>query len=78
MKGEWNARFLDELEAFPEGSYSDQVDALSMGLNYLAPLACVPSIPPVPIQEDERLSETRQLFQDLYGAWRGGSPLRDL
>ena len=29
VRGDWNAAFLDELEAFPEGDHDDQVDALS-------------------------------------------------
>lgn len=29
LKGTWNTAFLDELEAFPQGSHDDQVDAVS-------------------------------------------------
>jgi phage terminase large subunit-like protein len=29
VRGRWNDPFLQELEAFPEGSHDDQVDALS-------------------------------------------------
>jgi phage terminase large subunit-like protein len=29
VRGIWNAAFLDELQAFPNGSKDDQVDALS-------------------------------------------------
>lgn len=29
VRGNWNGDFLDELEAFPQGSHDDQVDALS-------------------------------------------------
>jgi predicted phage terminase large subunit-like protein len=29
VRGDWNAAFLDELEAFPDGEHDDQVDALS-------------------------------------------------
>lgn len=33
--GSWNREFLDEMEAFPNGSNDDQVDAVSSGFNYL-------------------------------------------
>ncbi len=36
IDGEWNERFLGELEAFPTGVYMDQVDALSLAFNALA------------------------------------------
>jgi predicted phage terminase large subunit-like protein len=29
LRGHWNAAFLDEIEAFPQGAHDDQVDALS-------------------------------------------------
>lgn len=35
VKGSWNATFLDELEAFPEGEYADVADALSLAINHL-------------------------------------------
>ncbi len=36
VKGAWNKKFLDELEAFPNPSvHDDQVDGLSGGYNYL-------------------------------------------
>jgi len=82
VKGEWTARFLDELEAFPEGAYSDQVDALGLAFNHLAPLACRVAIPELP-PETDRAQEGREMF-DAYqvrggfdSSWRGGSPLRD-
>ena len=31
VRGPWLAAFLDELEAFPDGEYDDQVDSASMG-----------------------------------------------
>ena len=34
--GDWNDEYLDELHNFPEGKYSDQVDATSMAYNYLS------------------------------------------
>jgi len=36
VKGDWNSDLISELESFPTGEYSDQVDALSMAFNYLA------------------------------------------
>lgn len=33
VRGQWNAAFLDELEAFPEGGHDDQVDGLSGAFN---------------------------------------------
>ena len=36
VRGPWIGAFLDELEAFPNGSHDDQVDALSGALNLLA------------------------------------------
>jgi predicted phage terminase large subunit-like protein len=36
IQGEWNNDFLDELEAFPNGEYMDQVDAASLGFEYVA------------------------------------------
>ena len=33
VRGPWNARFLDELAAFPSGSKDDQVDALSRAVS---------------------------------------------
>ena len=35
LRGEWNAAFIDEAEAFPNGSHDDQVDAVSGGFEYL-------------------------------------------
>ena len=34
--GEWNDEYLDELHNFPEGKYSDQIDATSMAYNWLS------------------------------------------
>lgn len=82
VKGEWNARFLDELEAFPEGAYADQVDALALGFNHLAPLACRVAVPELP-PETERQREDREMFDGYLlrggwsSSWRGGSPFRD-
>lgn len=36
VRGAWNQTFLDELEAFPEGTHDDQVDALSGAYSALA------------------------------------------
>jgi predicted phage terminase large subunit-like protein len=33
----WNAAFLDELAAFPDGAKDDQVDALSRAFSMLTP-----------------------------------------
>jgi predicted phage terminase large subunit-like protein len=33
LRGGWNSTFLGELEAFPEGTHDDQVDAFSGGIN---------------------------------------------
>ena len=35
VESEWNEKFLGELEAFPTGTYCDQVDALSLAFNIL-------------------------------------------
>lgn len=35
VRGEWNRRYLDELETFPNGVHDDQVDASSGAFNYL-------------------------------------------
>lgn len=32
---EWNRKFINEMEAFPNGSHDDQVDAVSGGFNFL-------------------------------------------
>jgi predicted phage terminase large subunit-like protein len=36
IRGNWNAQFLDELYAFPEGAHDDQVDAAASAFNSLA------------------------------------------
>jgi predicted phage terminase large subunit-like protein len=36
LRGQWNGAFLDELHAFPEGRFDDQVDAASGAFNKLA------------------------------------------
>lgn len=36
VRGEWNADYIAELCAFPNGDHDDQVDASSLGYNYLA------------------------------------------
>ena len=36
VRGKWNKDFLDELSAFPEAQYDDQVDSLSAGFSMLA------------------------------------------
>ena len=36
VRGPWNVAFLDEAEAFPQGSHDDQVDAVSGGRSKLA------------------------------------------
>jgi predicted phage terminase large subunit-like protein len=35
LRGDWNQELLDELEAFPHGSFKDQVDSLSGAFNNL-------------------------------------------
>lgn len=35
VRGDWNAAFLDELEAFPEGAHDDMVDAFAGAYNYM-------------------------------------------
>lgn len=35
VSGDWNADFIAEMEAFPMGTYLDQVDALALGFAYL-------------------------------------------
>lgn len=47
LRGEWNSHFLQELEAFPEGSHDDQVDALSGAFHALAkpPVTAAPISP---------------------------------
>jgi len=39
LEREWTAAYLDELTAFPDGQFADQVDASSGGFNILAPLS---------------------------------------
>jgi predicted phage terminase large subunit-like protein len=36
VRGNWSRGFLEELEAFPSGSFCDQVDALSLAFSFLA------------------------------------------
>ena len=36
LAGDWNSDLISELESFPTGEYSDQVDGLSMAFNHLA------------------------------------------
>jgi len=36
VEGDWNLAFLDELTAFPSGSFDDQVDAAAGAFNWLA------------------------------------------
>lgn len=36
LRGDWNAAFIEELEAFPLGGHDDQVDALADAINDLA------------------------------------------
>ena len=43
VRGAWNQRYLEELCAFPLGSYADQVDASSGAFNKLA-AACQPAL----------------------------------
>jgi hypothetical protein len=35
VEGGWTRDFMAELEAFPNGTHDDQVDALSLGFNFL-------------------------------------------
>ena len=30
VRGSWNKDFIDELEQFPDGSFDDQIDAISI------------------------------------------------
>ena len=36
LRGSWNQDYLEELEAFPAGEFSDQVDGTSGAYNKLA------------------------------------------
>ncbi len=36
LRGDWNEAFLDEICAFPNGQFDDQVDAFADALNELA------------------------------------------
>ncbi len=36
LRGDWNERFLDEICAFPNAQFDDQVDAFADALNELA------------------------------------------
>ncbi len=52
--GDWNDEYLDELHNFPEGKYSDQVDATSLCYNYLSErefLEIAPKVESSPICE---------------------------
>lgn len=43
LRGAWNAAFLNEIEAFPNGKYKDQVDAAAGAFNKVALIPPVPS-----------------------------------
>lgn len=51
LAGTWNAEFLDELESFPEGTYSDQVDAFGMAFTKIAAMRGA-STPPAVIGDE--------------------------
>jgi predicted phage terminase large subunit-like protein len=36
LKAEWNDRLVDEMRAFPNGAFDDQIDALADAFNDLA------------------------------------------
>jgi predicted phage terminase large subunit-like protein len=36
VRGEWNSALFDEMDAFPNGTHDDQVDAISGGYNLVA------------------------------------------
>ena len=49
LKGDWNADFLDEICAFPNGEFMDQVDASSRAFNELVKLRKTHSVAAAPI-----------------------------
>jgi len=36
LRGPWNTALFDEMESFPKGKYSDQIDAMSLAFDYVA------------------------------------------
>lgn len=46
LRGRWNAEYLDELSAFPEYAYADQVDASSGAFNNLIKYCVSVGVPP--------------------------------
>ena len=57
LRDEWNKAYIDELDGFPEGRFSDQVDASSGAFNKLAALVIVDDmesewLPGIPEDED--------------------------
>jgi predicted phage terminase large subunit-like protein len=54
LQGSWNQEFLREIEAFPQGTYKDQVDALSLAFNYLAQKKWLAPTRPVRFEKDWR------------------------
>jgi len=47
VRGPWNETFIQELEAFPEGSHDDQVDGLSCGFNAILTMPGPPKSPSI-------------------------------
>ena len=78
VKGDWNDRFLSELEAFPTGTDCDQVDALSLGFGYLCMRSASMGFYKVPAHLkknpiDEILEGSRDRMFDR-GDWRDNLP----
>jgi len=36
LRGPWNSSLFDEMESFPKGTYSDQIDAMSLAFDYVS------------------------------------------
>lgn len=77
LAGNWNEEFLSEMEAFPNGKYLDQVDAMSLCFDYLSTKRYGhtigrPKARELPEGIPEELTDTRNIFgRD----WRDSMPL---
>jgi predicted phage terminase large subunit-like protein len=76
VKGEWNAEYLDELEAFPNGEHDDQVDATSLAFSYVVKAydRHYPPKPPHPGRDIDVFDED-PVPQETDGYRPSGSPM---
>jgi predicted phage terminase large subunit-like protein len=59
VRGSWNAEFLDELEAFPDGPHDDIADAFSDAHDELTDTMLAPPPPPEPLPQTDWRSAGR-------------------